>query len=150
MQNAGATGTDSNAPLLRAALAGAGVRLDHLGQTEGPSGTAVILLQPSGGCDSRVALRLGVGVSRACMACCMRVFLCCFNMIPTLTHRPYSISTTQTLTGENSIIIVGGANQDPRSWQLTDAARALLASAGALLLQREIPEDVNIAVAKVR
>jgi ribokinase len=44
----GATGTDSNAALLRAALADCGVRLDHLRQTEGPSGTAVILLQPSG------------------------------------------------------------------------------------------------------
>jgi hypothetical protein len=51
--------------------------------------------------------------------------------------------------GENSIVIVGGANQDPRSWELTGGARSLLASAGAVLLQREIPEAVNVAVAQV-
>ncbi|GBF91895.1 hypothetical protein Rsub_05000 [Raphidocelis subcapitata] len=93
----GATGTDANAPLLRAELEGCGVRLDHLAATEGPSGTAVILLQPS---------------------------------------------------GENSIIIVGGANQDSRSWALPPAAEALLRTAGAVLLQREVPESVNTAVAE--
>ena len=41
-------GTDANAELLKDALRGAGVRLDHLRQVEGPSGTAIILLQPSG------------------------------------------------------------------------------------------------------
>ncbi|KAI8473299.1 MAG: Ribokinase-like protein [Monoraphidium minutum] len=92
-----ATGTDAYAAPLRDALAGCGVRLDYLGATEGPSGTAVILLQPS---------------------------------------------------GENSIIIVGGANQDARSWALPPPALDLLRSAGAVLLQREVPEDVNIAVAK--
>jgi sugar/nucleoside kinase (ribokinase family) len=42
-------GTDANAELLRGALRHAGVRLDHLRQVEGPTGTAIILLQPSGG-----------------------------------------------------------------------------------------------------
>lgn len=46
--------------------------------------------------------------------------------------------------GENSIIIVGGANES--GWRLTDADRALLRSAGAVLLQREIPELVNAEV----
>lgn len=43
---------------------------------------------------------------------------------------------------------MGGANQDPRSWALPPAAEALLRSAGAVLLQREIPEAVNAAVAE--
>lgn len=41
-------GKDANASLLRDALSDAGVRLDHLKEVNGPSGTAVILLQPSG------------------------------------------------------------------------------------------------------
>jgi ribokinase len=47
--------------------------------------------------------------------------------------------------GESSIVVVGGANQAP--WQLTDAARRLVQAAGAVLLQREIPEEVNAEVA---
>jgi len=43
------TGDDANAATLRAALDGCGVKLDHLTATPGPSGTAIILLQPSGG-----------------------------------------------------------------------------------------------------
>jgi ribokinase len=42
---------------------------------------------------------------------------------------------------------VGGANQS--HWELTDDARAALAAAGAVLLQREIPEGVNLQVAQV-
>jgi len=49
--------------------------------------------------------------------------------------------------GENSIIIVGGANTD--AWALGPATSELLASAGAVLLQREIPEEVNLAVARI-
>jgi hypothetical protein len=60
-----------------------------------------------------------------------------------------SCSSTTLFAGENSIIIVGGANQDDRSWRLAPGAQQLLRSAGAVLLQREIPEKVNIAVAKV-
>jgi ribokinase len=52
------------------------------------------------------------------------------------------------LTGENSIIIVGGANQS--GWQLSDDVKAAIAGAGAILLQREVPEAVNIEVAQVR
>jgi len=44
----GHVGTDSNAPSLQVALAAAGVNLDHLRSVPGPSGTAVILLQPGG------------------------------------------------------------------------------------------------------
>ncbi len=53
------------------------------------------------------------------------------------------------LAGENSIVIVGGANA--AAWEFSPAAEALLAGgAGMVLLQREVPEDVNLAAAKAR
>jgi ribokinase len=45
--------------------------------------------------------------------------------------------------GENSIVLVGGAN---RAWEAEP--RFDLAGSGALLLQREIPEAVNLAAAR--
>lgn len=56
--------------------------------------------------------------------------------------------------GKNSIIIVGGANV---SWprledgisRLTATMQALIRRAGAVLLQREIPDSVNLEAAKV-
>jgi ribokinase len=45
----GQLGADSNADALEAALRAAGVDLQHVQRVEGPSGTAVILLQGSGG-----------------------------------------------------------------------------------------------------
>ncbi|KAL5565014.1 hypothetical protein UlMin_028178 [Ulmus minor] len=50
--------------------------------------------------------------------------------------------------GQNSIIIVGGANM--RCWPetLSDEDLELIRSAGIVLLQREIPDWVNIQVAK--
>jgi ribokinase len=48
--------------------------------------------------------------------------------------------------GENSIVIVGGANL---RWSgMTAGARAAIAGAGALLLQREVPEAVNLDAAR--
>ena len=41
-------GEDANADLLRGSLSEAGVDLQHLRTVKGPSGSAVILLQPSG------------------------------------------------------------------------------------------------------
>ena len=41
-------GKDVNAELLKSSLSEAGVKLDHLREVDGPSGTAVILVQPSG------------------------------------------------------------------------------------------------------
>lgn len=73
----GQVGKDANAPVLREALAGAGVDLTHMREVEGPTGTALILLQPG---------------------------------------------------GENSIIIVGGANQS--GWEVSESAKQLLATAG--------------------
>jgi ribokinase len=45
----GQLGQDSNADELQAALQAAGVDLQHVSRVDGPSGTAVILLQASGG-----------------------------------------------------------------------------------------------------
>ncbi|KAK9812771.1 hypothetical protein WJX72_003419 [[Myrmecia] bisecta] len=92
----GQVGQDAHAGLLRNALEDSGVDISCLRAVDGPSGSAVILLQPS---------------------------------------------------GENSIIIVGGANMS--QWELVDEGRQLLQSAGGILLQREIPEEVNIMVAQV-
>ncbi len=41
-------GTDANAPLLKEALTHSGVDLTHLKDVEGPTGTAIIILQKSG------------------------------------------------------------------------------------------------------
>ena len=45
---AGKLGSDAYAPPLRLALEGAGVEIDLLEQVDGPTGQAVILLQPGG------------------------------------------------------------------------------------------------------
>eukprot|EP01026_Neomeris_dumetosa_P079769 TRINITY_DN87448_c0_g1_i3.p2 TRINITY_DN87448_c0_g1~~TRINITY_DN87448_c0_g1_i3.p2 ORF type:complete len:237 (-),score=50.97 TRINITY_DN87448_c0_g1_i3:157-867(-) len=76
------------------ALKSRGVDLSLVRRVQGPTGTAVILLQPS---------------------------------------------------GENSIIIVGGANT--ADWTFGDDTLDVLGSAGCVLLQREIPQEMNIAVA---
>ncbi len=50
--------------------------------------------------------------------------------------------------GENSIVLVGGANTS-EEWQIEDDVTAAIQSAGAVLLQREIPETVNVIFAKL-
>jgi len=92
----GQLGNDANAGILRDSLGSCGVDCSALSVVDAPTGTAVILLQPS---------------------------------------------------GENSIVIVGGANQ--AGWALTEIAKTAIAGAGMVLLQREIPEAVNIEVAKI-
>jgi ribokinase len=88
---AGKLGSDAYAPPLRLALEGAGVEVDLMEQVDGPTGQAVILLQPG---------------------------------------------------GENSIIVVGGAN---REWvDLDDRVHARLREVGAVLLQGEIPDAINL------
>lgn len=92
----GQVGTDANAQLLKDSLQKCGVDLSYLREIEGPSGTAMIMVDPS---------------------------------------------------GENIITIVGGANQS--EWKFSQDDHKLLSSAGAILLQREIPEAVNLEVAKL-
>ncbi|GLT25017.1 hypothetical protein SLA2020_001730 [Shorea laevis] len=50
--------------------------------------------------------------------------------------------------GQNSIIIVGGANMNCWPERLSDEDLEVVKNAGAILLQREIPDSVNIQVAK--
>jgi ribokinase len=52
--------------------------------------------------------------------------------------------------GQNSIIIVGGANMSCWPEKLSDEDLEVVRKAGVVLLQREIPDLVNIQVAKVR
>lgn len=51
--------------------------------------------------------------------------------------------------GQNSIIIVGGANMSCWPENLSDEDLEIVRNAGIVLLQREIPDFVNIQVAKV-
>eukprot|EP00245_Coleochaete_scutata_P005965 TRINITY_DN2001_c0_g2_i1.p1 TRINITY_DN2001_c0_g2~~TRINITY_DN2001_c0_g2_i1.p1 ORF type:complete len:360 (-),score=58.50 TRINITY_DN2001_c0_g2_i1:517-1506(-) len=98
----GQVGKDGQATLLREALAGCGVRLDHLGTVAGPTGQAVVMLQPGGG---------------------------------------------------NSIIVLGGANvawprREGGILRMSDGVHALIKHASAVLLQREVPDYLNIEAAK--
>ncbi|GBG66425.1 hypothetical protein CBR_g61469 [Chara braunii] len=95
-------GQDLNANLVRDTLREYDVRMDHVSMVLGPTGCAVVMLQPK---------------------------------------------------GKNSIIIVGGANATwPRlgggSSRLKPLAQALIKRAGALVLQREIPDAVNLEAAR--
>ncbi|EFJ30787.1 hypothetical protein SELMODRAFT_409434 [Selaginella moellendorffii] len=97
----GQVGKDGNATMLRDALQTSGVRLDYLNTVSGPTGHAIVMLQPN---------------------------------------------------GLNSIVIVGGANtawkKRTGSSTIPVQAEETIRKAGALLLQREIPDDVNIEAAK--
>jgi sugar/nucleoside kinase (ribokinase family) len=89
--------------MLRDELCKCSVRTDHLKAVPGPSGQAIVMLQPG---------------------------------------------------GQNSIIIVGGANAEwpelSPGQRLSSGARSLIRSAGAVLLQREVPEEINLEAATVR
>jgi ribokinase len=96
-------GEDGHANLVKEALASAGVNLDHLNAVKGPTGHALVMLQPG---------------------------------------------------GRNSIIIVGGANAswprlDDGIGQLSANVQQLIRQAGAVLLQREVPDTVNLEAAKI-
>ncbi|EFJ22856.1 hypothetical protein SELMODRAFT_232676 [Selaginella moellendorffii] len=90
----GQVGKDGNATMLRDALQTSGVRLDYLNTVSGPTGHAIVMLQPN---------------------------------------------------GLNSIVIVGGANtawkKRTGSSSIPVQAEETIRKAGALLLQREIPDD---------
>ncbi|CAM6036804.1 unnamed protein product [Sphagnum compactum] len=99
----GQVGEDGHANLVKEALASAGVNLEHLNVVKGPTGHALVMLQPG---------------------------------------------------GRNSIIIVGGANAswprlDDGIGQLSANVQQLIHQAGAVLLQREVPDTVNLEAAKV-
>jgi len=52
-------------------------------------------------------------------------------------------------SGQNSIVIVGGANVSCWPQTLPPKHLEVVSSAGIVLLQREIPDFVNVQVAKV-
>ena len=54
-----------------------------------------------------------------------------------------------TDSGENSIVIVGGANQAFDSHELPEEWIKAIESSDLLLMQREIPEQINVAASKV-
>ena len=54
------------------------------------------------------------------------------------------------MDGQNSIIIVGGANMKGWTEKMSDDELEIVRNAGGVLLQREIPDSINIQVAKVR
>ena len=69
------------------------------------------------------------------------------DALKTVDEEPGSAYIFLQPSGENSIVILGGANQHP--WALSESDEALISRAGAVLLQREIPEAVNAKVAAV-
>ena len=54
------------------------------------------------------------------------------------------------MDGQNSIIIVGGANMRGWTEKMSDDELEIVRNAGGVLLQREIPDSINIQVVNVR
>ncbi|CAF1895292.1 unnamed protein product [Brassica oleracea var. botrytis] len=52
------------------------------------------------------------------------------------------------MDGQNSIIIVGGANMRGWTEKMSDDELEIVRNADGVLLQREIPDSINIQVAK--
>ncbi|KAF3540179.1 hypothetical protein F2Q69_00019551 [Brassica cretica] len=52
------------------------------------------------------------------------------------------------MDGQNSIIIVGGANMRGWTEKMSDDELEIVRNAGGVLLQREIPDSINIQVVK--
>ncbi|WZZ31864.1 hypothetical protein YC2023_015265 [Brassica napus] len=53
------------------------------------------------------------------------------------------------MDGQNSIIIVGGANMRGWTEKMSDDELEIVRNADGVLLQREIPDSINIQVAKI-
>lgn len=75
----------------------------------------------------------------------------CLDYLNTVTDVPTGHAVVMLQPdGQNSIIIVGGANMNCWPHTLSDQDFEVVRNAGIVLLQREIPDSVNIQVAKVR
>ncbi|CAN4103007.1 unnamed protein product [Withania somnifera] len=73
----------------------------------------------------------------------------CLDHLTTVSNVPTGHAVVMLQSdGQNSIIIVGGANMSCWPEKLSDEDLEIVRSAGILLLQREIPDFVNIQVAK--
>ena len=101
-------GSDANAQMLREALTQLGADLSHVRTVEGPTGSAVILLQPSG------AAPAAQGPAMACSKPSWR------------TGVTWLRTADDSCAGENSILVVGGANQ--ADWALSEGARQVTPS----------------------
>ena len=75
----------------------------------------------------------------------------CLDHLSTVSAAPTGHAVVMLQSdGQNSIIIVGGANMSFWPDTLSDEDLKIVRNAGIVLLQREIPDFVNIQVAKVR
>ena len=75
----------------------------------------------------------------------------CLDRLSTVATSPTGHAVVMLQSdGQNSIIIVGGANMSCWPETLLDEDLELVKNAGIVLLQREIPDSVNIQVAKVK
>ncbi|KAL3364374.1 hypothetical protein AABB24_013235, partial [Solanum stoloniferum] len=73
----------------------------------------------------------------------------CVDHLTTVSNAPTGNAVVMLQSdGENSIIIVGGANMSCWPEELSYEDLEIVRSAGIVLLQREIPDFVNIQVAK--
>ncbi|XP_062087251.1 ribokinase [Humulus lupulus] len=73
----------------------------------------------------------------------------CLDRLSTVDASPTGHAVVMLQSdGQNSIIIVGGANMSCWPDSLSDEDSELVRNAGIVLLQREIPDPVNIQVAK--
>lgn len=73
----------------------------------------------------------------------------CLDSLNTVTDVPTGHAVVMLQPdGQNSIIIVGGANMNCWPHTLSDQDFEVVRNAGIVLLQREIPDSVNIQVAK--
>ncbi|CAN4104302.1 unnamed protein product [Withania somnifera] len=73
----------------------------------------------------------------------------CLDHLTTVSNAPTGHAVVMLQSdGQNSIIIVGGANMSCWPEKLSDEDLEIVRTAGIVLLQREIPDFVNIQVAK--
>lgn len=142
-------GTDANAQLLKDSLQKCGVDLRYLREIEGPSGTAMIMVDPSGhlasiqhnhvvcaclcgqGLCSRKSVQLVTNCDDLRMLCILHMFqqenpcmLCCLHSLSLHAQTWLLLNNKSCVAGENIIMIVGGANQS--EWEFSEDDRKVL------------------------
>ncbi|CAI5961518.1 unnamed protein product [Closterium sp. NIES-65] len=182
----GQVGSDANGAMLSAALAGTGVRVDHLVTLGAPapaSSSAAMTHRTGGGRGSSCSPESGVGGSTGRRrgsgssrwterGCCKGGRAAAAASAATAAANMAggggegSVATGQAIVmlqadGSNAIIIVGGANMawskrrvegrggGRRESFFSEQAREAIRGAGMVLLQRELPDDVNAEAAEL-